>query len=275
LAAELGKEKTKLLVAKKEKQAFQGELKEAKIVDGARLKKQKNKVEQLESKEIEDSAGKAEAQEEETDEKGVQKQLVASAQAMAIGMSVKNKEIKQLKKTIEKHLGKHKANKKEIRKLIKDQKKAKIQLTNCQKTGAKKLRNAKHKYRSSVDKLKDTIQTHLTQAELAKRALQLCEGKERGSVGRAANRVARRENRAVKRAKRKMGEKGAEKNLEKELKVKLEAKVTTKYKKKFEKSVADKVASLTKKKVSPKCKACLKLEDGERKLLGADCKACA
>jgi len=71
-----------------------------------------------------------------------------------------------------------------------------------------------------------------------------------------------------------MGEKANMKNAEKEMKVKMESKIEAKYKKKFDKMVANKVTKLTKKKVSPKCKACMKLEEGERKLLGADCKTC-
>jgi len=274
LAQRLGKEKTKALLEKKEKMAFESELKESKVVDKARLQKQKNKVEQLETQEINDSAKKAEAEEQTTDEKGMQKKLIRAAQHLAIGMSLKMKEIKMLKKRISKHKRKHKSFRKKIRKITKAKKKADVKFGKCEKDKATKLRNARHKYNTSIEKLKDTMQTTLTQSELAKRALQLCEQKERGASGRAAMRVARRENRAVRRAKRKMGEKKHEKEVEKQLKVKLEAKVTKKLKAKEAKDVAKKVEKLTNKKVSPKCKACLKLNEAEQKMVGADCKAC-
>merc|ERR1740130_389169 len=241
LAHELGEQKTKTLLQKKEKMSYESELKENKIVDKARLKKQKNKVEALETQEINDSAKKAKAQEGEGDAQAMQKKLIQSAQHLAIGMSFKNKEIKQLKKTIEKHLGKHELYKKDIRKLMKDKNKANAKFGKCQKDSATKLRKARHKYNSSVDKLKDSLNTHLTQSELAKRALQLCEAKERGSLGREQTRVARRENRAVRRAKRKVGEKSNEKE---------EAK-----------AIAKKVEKLTDKEMSPKCKTCLKLNE--------------
>jgi len=274
LAQELGKEKTKAIIENKEKKAFRGELAEAKVIDKARIDKQKKKVEQLESKEIQDSADKAEAEEGEGDQAAVTKKLVAAARHMAIGLSLKKKQVDLLKKVIKKHERKHKKTAKQVKKLLKEKKKANVKFMNCQKDKAKKLRNARHRYRSSVDKLKTEIQTHLTQSELAKRALQLCEGKDRGSTARATARVARRENRAVNRAKRKMGEKSAEKNMEKVLKVKLEAKIGSKLKKEFEKKVAKKVGQLTKKKLSPKCKACVKLDEAEQKMLEVDCKTC-
>merc|ERR1711988_84867 len=88
LAADVGKLKTKALLEKKEKEAFQGELKESKVVDKARIQKQKNKVEALETQEIEDSAKKAEAQEDDKDSQGQKKMLIEAAQHMAIGMSL-------------------------------------------------------------------------------------------------------------------------------------------------------------------------------------------
>merc|ERR1711907_243351 len=124
------------------------------------------------------------------------------------------------------------ANAKHIAKLSKKLKKADIRFRSTQKKWGKKMRKARRKYQESVDKLKTISNNHLTQAELAKRALQLCEMKERGATGRAAARVARRENRAVKRAKRKVGEKEAEKNLKKDLSAKLEEQISAKLKKK-------------------------------------------
>jgi hypothetical protein len=193
---------------------------------------------------------------------------------LAIGMSLKMKQIKRLKKTIKKGLNKHGEFKKKIKQLVKDKKSANNKFKKCERDKADKLRTARQKYNSSIDKLKGEMQTHLTQSELAKRALQLCEAKERGSMGRQEMRVTRRENRAVKRAKRKMGEKRNEKNVEKVMKTQLEAKIKKKLEKKEAKDVAKKVAKLTGKKTTPKCKACMKLNEEEQKMLAADCKAC-
>merc|ERR1719454_2146296 len=51
LADQLGKEKMKEKLQQKEKEAYKNELKESKVVDEARIKKQKDKVEQLEGQE--------------------------------------------------------------------------------------------------------------------------------------------------------------------------------------------------------------------------------
>merc|ERR1712146_327090 len=163
---------------------------------------------------------------------------------------------------------------KHIAKLSKKLKKADIRFRSTQKKWGKKMRKARRKYQESVDKLKTISNNHLTQAELAKRALQLCEMKERGATGRAAARVARRENRAVKRAKRVMHEKEAASNLKKSMKTKLTADIASKMQKEEASKVAKEVKKLTGKKLSPKCAACTKLDEAERKMLNADCKAC-
>merc|ERR1719267_260899 len=62
LAAKVGAEKTDMLLQKKEKEAYQGELKEAEADNKKKLDAQKAKVRQLESSEIKDAAKKAEAQ---------------------------------------------------------------------------------------------------------------------------------------------------------------------------------------------------------------------
>ena len=96
-------EKTKAIIAEKEKKAFQGELKEAKVVDDARVKKQKNKVQQLESKEIEDDAAKATAQEDEGDVKSMTKKLVeagSTLEAMRLRSEI-SRQIKALKQLLQ------------------------------------------------------------------------------------------------------------------------------------------------------------------------------
>merc|ERR1719267_110751 len=274
LAAKVGAEKTDMLLQKKEKEAYQGELKEAEAHNKKKLDAQKAKVRQLESSEIKDAAKKAEAQQKEADEKELRKKLVNAAKEMAIGMRLKEKEIDELDKQIKKHNDKHAANAKHISKLSRKLKKADIKFRSTQKKWGKKMREARRKYQESVDKLKTISNNHLTQAELAKRALQLCEMKERGATGRAAARVARRENRAVKRAKRVMHEKEAASNMKKSMKAKLTADIASKMQKEEASKVAKEVKKLTGKKLSPKCAACTKLDEAERKMLNADCKAC-
>merc|ERR1712167_36790 len=99
------------------------------------------------------------------------------------------------------------------------------------------------------------IQLSNTQAQLAKRALQLCEKVKKGTSSKLAGMVERKTKRTVRRAKRKMHKK--------KRKAAMKKLITAK--------VTKKVSKLTKKKVSPKCKACMKLTKDEHKLLGADC----
>merc|ERR1711907_352335 len=183
------------------------------------------------------------------------KKLVNAAKEMAIGMRLKEKEIDELDKEMKKHNDKHAANAKHIAKLSKKLKKADIRFRSTQKKWGKKMRKARRKYQESVDKLKTISNNHLTQAELAKRALQPCEMKERGATGRAAARVARRENRGVKRV---MHEKEAASNLKKSMKAKLTADIASKMQKEEASKVAKEVKKLTGKKLSPKCAACTK-----------------
>merc|ERR1711871_1156779 len=246
LAAKVGAEKTDMLLQKKEKEAYQGELKEAEADNKKKLDAQKAKVRQLESSEIKDAAKKAEAQQKEADEKALRKKLVNAAKEMAIGMRLKEKEIDELDQEMKKHNDKH------IAKLSKKLKKADIKFRSTQKKWGRKMREARRKYEESVTKLKTISNNHLTQAELANRALQLCEMKERGSTGRAAARVARRENRAVKRAKRVMHEKEAAVNMKKSMKAKLKADIASKMQKEEASKVAKEVKKLTGKKLSPK-----------------------
>merc|ERR1712167_533122 len=170
----------------------------------------------------------AEAQQKEADEKALRKKLVNAAKEMAIGMRLKEKEIDELDKEMKKHNDKHAANAKHITKLSRKLKKADIKFRSTQKKWGKKMRKARRKYQESVDKLKTISNNHLTQAELAKRALQLCEMKERGATGRAAARVARRENRAVKRV---MHEKSAAASMKNSMKAKLTADIASKMQK--------------------------------------------
>lgn len=274
LAKEVGKEKTDLLLAKKEKEAYQGELKEAEATDKAALDKEKSKVEALESQEIKDSAKKAEAQESAADEKAVRKRLVDAAKEMAVGMRIKENEIEALEKAIEKHNAKHKRSRISMRKLRTKIKKADIKFKSAQKKCQKSMSKARSSYEKSINSVQAKLNAHLTQAELAKRALQLCEMKTRGAGGRAAERVARRENRAMKRAKRIAGEKDAAAQLKKDLKANIEEKLASKMKEEEAKAIAEKVKKLTGKKLSPKCQACTKLTNEEKAMIGADCKAC-
>jgi len=274
LAAKLGHEKTELLVNQKEKEAYSGELQETKAADKSMLDKEKAKVSALESREISASAKKDELEDELQDSQAVKKKLVGAAKEMAVGMRLKEREITHLHKEIRGHNNQHEDHKYRIRKLMSKVQKANIKLASQAKKFGKEMRTARSKYETSIGKMRDTMNGHLTQAELAKRALQLCEMKERGSGARAADRVARRENRAVKRAERKTGEKDAQRNLKKSLAAKLEAKIGEKLKKKEAADVAAKVKKLTHKDLSPKCAACAKLDSAERTMVGADCKAC-
>lgn len=274
LADKVGSEKTATLLQQKEKQAYRGELKEAEADAKKKLDDQKNKVKQLESQEIKDSAKKAEAQQKEADEKSLRGKLVGAAKEMAVGMRLKEKEIDELDQQIKNHNDKHAANSKHISQLTSKLQKAGIKFRSTQKKWSKKMRKARSKYETSVKKLTTISNNHLTQAELAKRALQLCEMKERGSSGRAAARVARRENRAVKRAKRVMGEKDEASNMKKSMKAKLTMDIASKMQEEEAAKVAKAVKKLTGKKLSPKCSACTKLDEAERKMLKADCKVC-
>merc|ERR1712196_201761 len=163
LAAKVGAEKTDMLLQKKEKEAYQGELKEAEAENKKKLDAQKAKVRQLEFSEIKDAAKKAEAQQKEADEKALRKKLVNAAKEMAIGMRLKEKEIDELDKEMKKHNDKHAANAKHIAKLSKKLKKADIRFRSTQKKWGKKMRKARRKYRESVDKLKTISNNHLTQ----------------------------------------------------------------------------------------------------------------
>merc|ERR1711968_359570 len=96
-------------------------------------------------------------------------------------------------------------------------------------------------YEESVTKLKTISNNHLTQAE---------------------------------RAKRVMHEKEAAANMKKSMKAKLKADIASKMQKEEASKVAKEVKKLTGKKLSPKCAACTKLDEAERKILNADCKAC-
>merc|ERR1712072_168860 len=117
-------------------------------------------------------------------------------------MRLKEREITHLHREIKGHHDKHEDNAYQIRKLRNKLKKVNIKLASQAKKFGKEMRQARAKYEASISKMRETTNSHLTQAELAKRALQLCEMKERGAGTRAAARTARRENRAVKRAKR-------------------------------------------------------------------------
>jgi len=274
LSEQLGKEHTELLLNEKEKEAYAGELKEAKEADKRLLQQQKDKVAALESQEIASSAKRAEMEDQLKDAEAVKAKLVLSAKEMAIGMRLKEREITHLHREIKGHHDKHEDNAYQIRKLRNKLKKVNIKLASQAKKFGKEMRQARAKYEASISKMRETTNSHLTQAELAKRALQLCEMKERGAGARATARVARRENRAIKRAERKVGEKDAEKNLKKDLSAKLEEKISAKLKKKEAAAIAEKVKKLTKKDLSPKCAACAKLDHAERTMVGADCKAC-
>merc|ERR1712100_704336 len=97
------------------------------------INKQKNKVQALEAQEIKDSAKKAEAQQAAADEKAIRKRLVNAAKEMAIGMRMKEREINELEKAIDKHNERHKNARISMSKLRTKIKKADIKFKSAQK----------------------------------------------------------------------------------------------------------------------------------------------
>jgi len=153
-------------------------------------------------------------------------------------------------------------------------KKAGDKLTACQRDArADKLIKSAASTKAK-DKVKVRLQGIKTQADLAKRALQVCEKQTQGATARKEKRSAKREERRVRKAKKKMFKKSVAKIKAGVMKTKIKAKLKAKAEKKEAKTIAKKFKKKMKKSLSAKCKACVKLTKQDHALLGADCKAC-
>jgi len=274
LARRLKREKVLVAARKTEQNALHGKLNVAKAAASAREAKLNKKFGQIETDQIHAAARLASVKRKMSDLKGQNGRLLKAARNEAAGLHMRVLEIRRLKAHLAAVTAKYKLTKKAHKKTIVEKKKGSNALNNCQRDKASSLQGARAGYTKHLDKLKKKIQKNNTQAQLAKRALQLCENRSKGSGGRATNRVKNRTKRAVRRAKRQMKKKAAKHEMKTALKAKLKTKIKKQLKKKEAKKVAKKFKKLTKKKLSPKCKVCLKLTKAEHKLLGADCKAC-
>jgi len=281
LAKKVGKEQAQLLKVekkaakrKKDRQKMQGKMATLAADEATKRAKMKSRMGKLETLDIQETGAAAASKMKAQDLREEHKMVINAAENMAVGLRMKIKRINGLKKVLSLEQNKYGKLMKKHQKLMKVSKKKSNQVTACQKSSADKLRKAATKYKSSLDKHKLKMQSVQTQASLAKRALQLCEKKSQGSNARAMNRVARRENRAVQRAKKTMNKSKDKKELKKQLAVKVKAQMKKKMRKVEAKMVAKKVAKVTKKSVSQKCKACLKLSAEEKRVLSVDCNAC-
>jgi len=274
LQAQLLKVEKKAAKRKKDRQKMQGKMATLAADEATKRAKMKSRMGKLETLDIQETGAAAASKMKAQDLREEHKMVINAAENMAVGLRMKIKRINGLKKVLSLEQNKYGKLMKKHQKLMKVSKKKSNQVTACQKSSADKLRKAATKYKSSLDKHKLKMQSVQTQASLAKRALQLCEKKSQGSNARAMNRVARRENRAVQRAKKTMNKSKDKKELKKQLAVKVKAQMKKKMRKVEAKMVAKKVAKVTKKSVSQKCKACLKLSAEEKRVLSVDCNAC-
>merc|ERR1719183_481076 len=274
MAKKLGSARVQSKARKIERKGLKIQLANAKVQDKADKARLGKKLGALEKEDAKARAKAAAIMQKKNDLKREAAIAKDAAVDMSMGLKMKLKKIKILKKKLTHFTTLFHIMKKKHRKVFLEVKKGKGQIKSCKRDKTAKLKKARLSYKKNVKKQKKIIELTSTQEQIAKRALQLCQTKAAGATGRAKARLKKRTNRAVHREKRKLKKKAKKRAMKKKVKMKVKAKLTKKLKKKEKKKVAKKVKKLEKKKVSPKCKACKKLSKEEHKLLGADCKAC-